>query len=86
VDETHTLIRPVTLTAANVHDRREFEHVVHEDEEMVIAARRIGARPDANGAGSRAWPTGFCASPAGGRSSPGDGVGQPAVEPDALRD
>jgi IS5 family transposase len=68
VDETHTLVRPVTLTAANVHDRREFEHVVHGDEEMVIADKACWSQPDANGAGSRAGPTGFCASPAGGRN------------------
>ena len=37
VDETHTLIRQVTLTAANVHDSQEFENVVHGDEEMVMA-------------------------------------------------
>jgi IS5 family transposase len=37
VDETHTLIRQVTLTAANVHDSQEFENVVKADEEMVMA-------------------------------------------------
>jgi len=37
VDETHTLIRQATLTAANVHDSREFENVVQGDEDMVIA-------------------------------------------------
>jgi IS5 family transposase len=37
VDETHTLIRAVTLTAANVHDSQEFENVVKGDEEMVMA-------------------------------------------------
>ncbi len=37
VDETHTLIRQVTLTAANVHDSQEFENVVQGDEEMVMA-------------------------------------------------
>jgi transposase, IS5 family len=37
VDETHTLIRQVTLTAANVHDSKEFENVVKGDEEMVMA-------------------------------------------------
>ena len=36
-DEKHTLIRQVTLTAANVHDSREFETVVAGDEEMVVA-------------------------------------------------
>jgi len=37
VDETHTLIRQVTLTAANVHDSQEFENVVRGDEAMVMA-------------------------------------------------
>jgi transposase, IS5 family len=36
-DETHTVIRAATLTAANVHDSREFETVVKGDEEMVTA-------------------------------------------------
>jgi transposase, IS5 family len=37
VDEEHTLIRTATLTAANVHDSREFESVVRGDEQMVVA-------------------------------------------------
>jgi hypothetical protein len=37
VDGKHTLIRLGTLTAANVHDSQEFEHVVHGDEAMVVA-------------------------------------------------
>ena len=44
VDETHTLIRQVTLTAANVHDRREFENVVKGDEEMVVADKAYWSR------------------------------------------
>lgn len=36
-DQTHTLIRSVTLTEASVHDSREFETVVQGDEEMVVA-------------------------------------------------
>jgi IS5 family transposase len=36
-DEKHTLIRAATLTAANVHDSREFETVVQGDEEMAVA-------------------------------------------------
>ena len=36
-DQTHTLIRQVTLTAAQVHDSQEFETVVRGDEEMVLA-------------------------------------------------
>jgi transposase, IS5 family len=37
VDQTHTLIRQATLTAANVHDSQEFDTVVQGDEEMVAA-------------------------------------------------
>jgi transposase, IS5 family len=37
LDETYTLIRQVTLSAANVHDSQEFENVVQGDEEMVMA-------------------------------------------------
>lgn len=36
-DEQHTLIRAATLTAANVHDSREFETVVQGDEAMAVA-------------------------------------------------
>ena len=48
VDQTHTLIRQVTLTAANVHDSQEFETVVRGDEEMVIADKAYwsGARSE----------------------------------------
>jgi transposase, IS5 family len=58
VDETHTLIRQVTQTAANVHDSREFATVVKGDEEMVMAdkaywnkvrSRWCGERGIANG-------------------------------------
>jgi IS5 family transposase len=44
VDETHTLIRAVTLTSANAHDSREFETVVQGDEEMVIADKAYWSR------------------------------------------
>jgi IS5 family transposase len=37
VDETHTLIRAASLSAASVHDSQEFENVVHGDEAMVVA-------------------------------------------------
>jgi transposase, IS5 family len=37
VDEDNTLIRQAALTAANVHDSREFDTVVQGDEEMVLA-------------------------------------------------
>jgi len=44
VDETHTLIRAVTLTGANVHDSQEFETVVKGDEEMVVADKAYWSR------------------------------------------
>ncbi len=44
VDETHTLIRQVTLTAANVHDSQEFETVVQGDEAMVVADKAYWSR------------------------------------------
>ncbi|NJM54975.1 MAG: IS5 family transposase [Verrucomicrobiae bacterium] len=44
VDQTHTLIRRVTLTAASVHDSREFETVVRGDEEMVMADKAYWSR------------------------------------------
>jgi IS5 family transposase len=37
VDDKHTLIRAASLTAANVHDSRGFDHVVRGDEQMVVA-------------------------------------------------
>jgi IS5 family transposase len=44
VDETNTLIREVTLTAANVHDSQEFETVVQGDEELVVADKAYWSR------------------------------------------
>ena len=44
VDATHTLIRAVTLTSANVHDSQEFETVVTGDEKMVIADKAYWSR------------------------------------------
>lgn len=44
VDETHTLIRAVTLTGAGVHDSQEFENVVAGDEEMVCADKAYWSR------------------------------------------
>jgi IS5 family transposase len=67
-DQTHTLIRQVTLTAAHVHDSQEFETVVRgEMRKWSWRTRRIGARRGANGAASKASPTGFCARPAGAK-------------------
>jgi IS5 family transposase len=49
VDEEHTLIRQATLTAANVHDSREFATVVRGDEQMVVADKAYAS------AERRAW-------------------------------
>jgi transposase, IS5 family len=43
VDQAHTLIRQVTLSAANVHDSQEFEKVVRGDEEIVLADKAYGS-------------------------------------------
>jgi IS5 family transposase len=44
LDETHTLIRAVTLTSANVHDSQEFENVARCDEEMGMADKAYWSR------------------------------------------
>ena len=44
VDQTHTLIRAVTLTSANVHDSRGFDTVVRGDEKMVVADKAYWSR------------------------------------------
>jgi transposase, IS5 family len=43
-DEKHTMIRAATLTAANVHDSREFETIVRGDEQMVMADKAYWSR------------------------------------------
>lgn len=53
VDEEHTLIRAVSLTAANVHDSREFESIVKGDEEMVIADKAYWSRKHSQWCGER---------------------------------
>lgn len=53
VDEKHTLIRQVTLTAANVHDSQEFETVVKGDEEMVMADKAYWSRERSEWCGER---------------------------------
>lgn len=53
VDETNTLIRQVTLTAANVHDSQEFETVVRGDEEMVMADKAYWSRARSQWCGRR---------------------------------
>ena len=53
VDETHTLIREVSLTSANVHDSREFERVVKGDEEMVLADKAYWSQARSQWCGER---------------------------------
>jgi len=64
VDETHTLIRQVSLTRASVHDSQEFENIVKGDEEMVIADKAYWSKKHsqwcaehgvANGILRKAW-------------------------------
>jgi IS5 family transposase len=43
-DQTHTLIRQVTLTEASVHDSQEFESLVTGDEAMVMADKAYWSR------------------------------------------
>jgi IS5 family transposase len=44
VDETHTLIRAVTWTSANVPDRQEFDTVARSDEQTGCADQAYGRR------------------------------------------
>lgn len=53
VDETHTLIRQVKLTAANVPDGGELENVVKGDEEMLMADQAYGSRERCEGCGRK---------------------------------
>jgi transposase, IS5 family len=53
VDQTHTLIRAVTLTSATVHDSQEFETVVKGDEEMVVADKAYWSRKRSEWCGRR---------------------------------
>jgi len=71
VDETHTLIRAVTLTSANVHDSQEFETVVKGDEEMVMADKAYWSRERSE----------WC-----GRKGVANGILRKAVRGEKLRD
>lgn len=66
VDETHTLIRRVTLTAANVHDSQEFESVVQGDEEMVIADKAYWSRARSEWCGEHGVANGILRKPSRG--------------------
>jgi IS5 family transposase len=67
VDETHTLIRQVTLTAANVHDSREFERVVQGDEEMVIADKAYWSQARSQWCGRQGVANGILRKPSRGQ-------------------
>ena len=66
VDETHTLIRQVTLTAANVHDRQEFEAVVQGDEAMVVADKACWSRERSEWCGQHGVANGILRKPSRG--------------------
>lgn len=65
-DETHTLIRRVTLTAANVHDSQEFESVVQGDEERGIADKAYGSRARSEWCGEHGVAKGILRKPSRG--------------------
>ena len=66
VDEKHTLIRQVTLTAANVHDSREFENVVKGDEEMVMADKAYWSQARSEWCGHHGVANGILRKPSRG--------------------
>ena len=67
VDEVHTLIRQVTLTAANVHDSQEFENVVQGDEEMVMADKAYWSQARSQWCGQRGVANGILRKPSRGQ-------------------
>ena len=68
VDETHTLIRRATLTAAHVHDSREFENVVKGDEEMVLADKAYWSKARSQWCGRRKVANGILRKPGRGQT------------------
>jgi IS5 family transposase len=66
-DEKHTLIRAATLTAANVHDSREFETVVKGDEEMVTADKAYWSRQRSEWCGRQGVANGILRKPSRGQ-------------------
>lgn len=66
VDETHTLIRRVTLTSASVHDSQEFENVVQGDEEMVMADKAYWSRERGEWCGRHGVANGILRKPSRG--------------------
>jgi IS5 family transposase len=67
VDEKHTLIRQVSLTAANVHDSRGFENVVQGDEEMVIADKAYWSQARSQWCGKQGVANGILRKPSRGQ-------------------
>ena len=67
VDETHTLIRQVTLTAANVHDSQEFESVVRGDEQMVMADKAYWSKARSEWCGRHGVANGILRKPSRGQ-------------------
>jgi len=67
VDETHTLIRQVTLTAANVHDSQEFENVVRGDEKMVLADKAYWSQARSEWCGEHGVANGVLRKPGRGQ-------------------
>jgi IS5 family transposase len=65
-DEAHTLIRRVSLTAANVHDSREFETVVRGDEQMVVADKAYWSQARSQWCGERGIANGILRKPSRG--------------------
>lgn len=68
VDEKHTLIRQATLTAANVHDSREFENVVKGDEEMVMADKAYWSEARSQWCGQHGVANGILRKPSRGET------------------
>ena len=66
VDETHTLIRQVTLTAANVHDSQAFENVVRGDEAMVMADKAYWSKARSEWCGEHGIANGILRKPCRG--------------------
>lgn len=67
VDDTYTLIRAVTLTAANVHDSQEFESVVRGDEAMVVADKAYWSRARSEWCGEHGVANGILRKPGRGQ-------------------
>jgi IS5 family transposase len=74
VDQTHTMIRHVTLTSANVHDSQEFETVVQGDEEMVMADKAYWRRERSEWCGRHGVANGILRKAARGEKLPASAV------------